>query len=75
MTPDAMYKSARALAASGSSADALQLLRLAADDGHVGAVYALGNWYLHGIGVRKNYRKAFTHFRKGRPRWPHPCVV
>ena len=58
---DAMYARALALAKKGRKAQAhrvLPLLRAAADGGHAMAAHALASWYIHGIGVRKNFRVA-----------------
>jgi TPR repeat protein len=40
------------------------LLREAVHFRHPGAMHALGNWYVHGIGVKKNHVMAFTLFRR-----------
>jgi len=55
------YQQALALAKKGRKAHAhraVPLLRSAADDGHAMAAHALATWYIHGIGMRKNFRAA-----------------
>jgi TPR repeat protein len=58
---EVMYQQALALAKRGRKGQAqraLPLLRAAADAGHAMAAHALATWYIHGIGVRKNFRAA-----------------
>ena len=58
---EVMYQEALTLARRGRKAQAhraLPLLRAAADCGHAMAAHALATWYIHGIGVRKNFRVA-----------------
>lgn len=43
---------------------ALRLLRNAAENNHAHALYAIGNWYVHGIAVRRNYRMAADSFER-----------
>ena len=49
----------------------LRLLQKLSKQGNSLADYALGNWHIHGLGVRKNYGKAFRYFlsaaQKGHP--------
>lgn len=55
------YRKALALAKRGRAryaSRALPLLREAAAGGHGLALHALATWYIHGVGVRRNYRKA-----------------
>src|SRR5262249_30671028 len=64
--PQAQYKAAYYLA-SRSNADryrrqCVDLLKASATQGNRFAQYALGNWYIHGIGVRKNYKAAYLYF-------------
>jgi TPR repeat protein len=40
------------------------LLQEAASTGYPPALYALANWHLHGKGVRKDYKKAFSLLKK-----------
>jgi len=60
------YQTAYAFASCPKAAthrkETLELLRAAAEKGHSEAQYALGNWYGHGIGVRKNYKRAYGYF-------------
>ena len=58
---DRLYFEALALAKQSrekSAARVVPLLRAATSLGHRMAAHALASWYLHGIGVRKNFRKA-----------------
>ncbi len=60
---------ALALLACGSSAlaqdrdDNLTVLRSAADAGDLRGLFALGNRFLHGQGVERDYQRALAYFR------------
>lgn len=61
MSPSAMYEQALALGKKGRKLHAprvISLLRAAADAGHAMAAHALATWYIHGIGLRKNFKSA-----------------
>jgi uncharacterized protein len=68
MTPEIAYECALFLASSPKSRAfheaILWLLNWAAERGDHGASYALGNWYLHGTGVSKNYKKAVRYLSR-----------
>jgi TPR repeat protein len=56
-----MYQRALALAKKGRerhAPDVLPLLKAATAAGHSMAAHALASWYIHGIGVRKNFATA-----------------
>src|SRR5260221_8335384 len=59
--PEAKYDRALALARNGREKNAsrvLPLLRDAANAGHAMAAHALATWYIHGIGVRRDFATA-----------------
>jgi TPR repeat protein len=61
MSPDQMYARALELARRGRRKYASQVVPLldqAAANGHSMAAHALASWYIHGIGVRKDYALA-----------------
>ncbi|PQO45642.1 tetratricopeptide repeat protein [Blastopirellula marina] len=60
----AQYNEAERLARQEKFREARPLLEAAAKSGYGRAWYALGNWSIHGIGCRKNYRQAFECLRK-----------
>lgn len=47
------------------NSDALKYLRKAANQGHAGALYQMGNAYLNGTGVSKDTEMAIEYFRRG----------
>lgn len=59
--PEEAYARALALAKKGRqkhAAEVIPLLRAAAEAGHPMASHALASWYIHGVGVRRNYKAA-----------------
>lgn len=61
MNPSDMYDRALVLAKRGRKSQAarvIPLLRAAAGAGHAMASHALATWYIHGIGLRKNFAAA-----------------
>jgi TPR repeat protein len=65
-TARADYAQALALATKRDDPDwarkCVGLLQRAGAAGHRDALYALGSWYIHGVGVRKNRRRAASFF-------------
>lgn len=65
MTPaTSAFSRAMALvrSAPGATTLVLELLQRGAAQGDPRAQYALGNWHVHGIGVRKTFRRAAGYF-------------
>ena len=61
LKPQEMYERALRLAEDDREAHANEVVLLlegAANAGHAKAAHALATWYIHGIGVRKNFKKA-----------------
>lgn len=59
-SPESLYRRALRLALADESSNrkrCLELLKRAVEDGHPRAAYALATWYLHGVGVRKDFKK------------------
>jgi TPR repeat protein len=61
--PDEDYKEASAASFRGDYPTALRLFRSAADLGHAGAQFSLGEAYRHGFGVEKNDAEALKWYR------------
>jgi hypothetical protein len=67
MTGHELYKKAECLARKADKNGGplpVALLRQAADTGYPPALYALADWHLHGKGIRKDFKKAFTLLTK-----------
>jgi TPR repeat protein len=64
VTPDEIFRSANKTWRSGDTTSAIKLFEEAADLGHPGALWVLGEHYRHGEGVAPNDMKAFQIFNE-----------
>jgi len=63
-TPDEIFRSANKSLRQGDTTSAIKLLEEAADSGHPGALWVLGEHYRHGDGVPASDLKAFQMFNE-----------
>ena len=64
MNPIGSYRKALRFANSSQNSAALPLLESASENGYGPAQYALGTWYLHGVSVEINVKRAADLFEK-----------